>query len=254
MGKLNKIRVEKALLEDILVMSSLLTKGKPVFDPIQIAVTEEGIKVAMSDPSMTLAVIAEFTPAYFDKYENPPMGVYQISAFNLMKAIRRVGKGEPYAEISFSNEQVIVELGTAVIRDALREQDIKTVEKYEKFKGIPVMVQPYAAYEVEMTELRDLDLKDSIKFEFDKNLKVKGMLGSTLEIEKNLTIKPIKKPAKPVTAEYSADYVSRISRAFRGKGVIGVVVSEDGEVGPIIMGTTNDKYTVAYWLVPMVST
>ena len=251
------IKLEKVRFEQILQQASIFSKAKPLLEPIKLVFKEDGLHVAMSDQSKTLAVVAHYTPGYFEEY-NIGEGEYIVSAYNLVKAMKKVMKGVPFVEVEFKDDNIIVKGESITIKDAIRAQEIVNVEKYDEVEGlyVPNKDNVYAIYSVELPELASLDFKEVMEFTFGKTIKVLGRMAGTVEITKDLTIRPLKEPEKEIVGKYSADYVNRVVKLFKTAGLIAVLATKEEEnivTGPIIIGNKYETYTVSYWINSMVA-
>jgi len=250
------LKLEKVRLEQILTQGSIYSKGKPLFEPIKLAFREDGLWVAMTDQSHTLAAIAHYTPGFFEEYG--VSGEYIVSAYNLVRALKKVMKGVPIVNVEFKDDRIIISGENITISDTIREQELFTVEKFDELEGIYVPSKDaiYAIYSVEIPELASLDFKEVMEFTFGNTIKVTGRMAGTVEITKDLTIRPIKKPDKEFVAKYSADYVNRVAKLFKTAGLIAVMADiKDNTVepGPIIIGNKYETYTICYWINSMVA-
>lgn len=252
------LKLEKTRLEQLLNQASIFSKGKPLLDPVKLKISNDGVEVAISDSSKTIGVVAKYLPQYFEEYDVEE-GEYIISPTNLVKAIKKVMKGVPYVTVKFEKDSIIVAGEGITIKDTLRAQEVVNIPKYEMYEGIPVprVDSIHAAYTIELPELASLDLKEYLEFKFGKTLKAKGMMGSTVEIERDFTIKVLKEPEQELVGRYSADYVIRAVKLFKTAGIIAVLSYMDEETGnllagPVIIGQKYETYYVAYWINSMI--
>jgi len=251
------LKLEKVRLEQILTQGSIYSKGKPLFEPIKLSFRKDGLWVTVTDQSRTLATVAHYTPGFFEEYDIDE-AEYIVSAYNLVRAMKKVMKGVPLVSVEFKDDRIIISGENITISDTIREQELFTVEKFDEIEGIYVPNKDaiYAIYSVEIPELASLDFKEVMEFTFGNTIKVTGKMAGTVEITKDLTIRPIKKPDKEFVAKYSADYVNRVAKLFKTAGLVAVMadVKENNvEPGPIIVGNKYETYTICYWINSMVA-
>ena len=258
--KVARIRVERSKFEQMLTQMSLFTRGSPVFEPLKIRVDSDGVKVALTDHSKTVASLAVYKPVYFEEYE-PTGEAYEFSVVNLLRGVKKEMKGHPYINVEFNDKQVVVTTDDKQVKLTLElsETGVEEIPKYERkvYGGHALMVafEPVVVYDVDLAPVRDMDFKDPVQIVMGTDFMMMGRIGSTMTVEKKLDASRLKEHSDTLVGYYDPKILAKAFKAIRTRATIGATLfseEEKGQAGPLIVGTDTEQYDLTYWIAPQV--
>ena len=247
------MKIDVARLEQMLKLVGVIKGTKPYLDPVKLVFQDDGVWVRQSDASKTLGVVAFFPKDFFNDYGDF-RGEIIIPVKSTYKLIRKVFKDSIEVELIISEGKYSIIGKSAEITDSLMSVEIVDIpgeiKKYrdvfysENFGSIVFYGKTEYNYFAELECDSDLTFKTG-----DKGLSVECTL-VTANVKKSIP-SVIEDNKEPVTVKVDKGIFEMVVKAIKSSFDIAFTKTTE-TVGPVIIGSATDTYTVSYWLVPKI--